>query len=146
MICWSFLSRRTGSSSIWTRSPSVPSEASRRFSDCVLDSKDYYDLFELHRALAFEGSTLVEAIRRTFARRGRLIPAAPLEGLTEAFAAGPVTSGRWHAFLGKNQVLGSEPDFATVVAAIRRFAQPVLDAARDQQAFVKSWPPGGPWS
>ena len=88
---------------------------------------------------------MVEAVRRTFARRGRLIPTAPLEGLTDTFAAGLVASGRWHAFLGKSQVIGSEPDFATVVAAIRRFAQPVLDAARDQQAFVKSWTPGGPW-
>lgn len=32
-------------------------------------TKDYYDLHQLPRALAFDGPTLVESIRRTFARR-----------------------------------------------------------------------------
>lgn len=108
--------------------------------------KDYFDLFELPRVLSFDGLTLVEAIRRTFERRSRQVPAEPLEGLSDAFAASPIHSGQWRAFLGKNQVIGSDPDFGVVVASIRRFAQPAIDAVHDQRTLVKRWPPGGPWN
>lgn len=108
--------------------------------------KDYFDLFELPRVLSFDGPTLVEAIRRTFERRSRQVPAEPLEGLSDAFAASPIHSGQWRAFLGKNQVIGSDPDFGVVVASIRRFAQPAIDAVHDQRTLVKRWPPGGPWN
>ncbi len=32
-----------------------------------------------------------------------------------------------------------------VVASIRRFAQPILDAAREDRPFRQRWPRGGPW-
>ena len=50
--------------------------------------KDYYDLALLPRALAFDGPTLVESIRRTFARRATAVPPEPLEGLSDAFKRG----------------------------------------------------------
>ena len=40
--------------------------------------KDYYDLYQLPRALDFHGPTLVRAIRHTFACRATTIPAKPL--------------------------------------------------------------------
>jgi hypothetical protein len=49
-------------------------------------TKDYYDLSELPRALALDGSILAESIRRTFARRATVVPATPLEGLSDDFA------------------------------------------------------------
>jgi hypothetical protein len=45
--------------------------------------KDYYDLALLPRTLAFDGPTLVESIRRTFARRSTHIPGDPLDGLSQ---------------------------------------------------------------
>ena len=36
-------------------------------------------------------------------------------------------------------------DLFGVVARIRRFAQPVLDAASEGRPFDHRWPPGGPW-
>lgn len=107
--------------------------------------KDYYDLLALPRALAFDGPILVEAIRRTFARRERSIPADPLDGLTDSFGRSATHAGRWRAFLDKNQIANTEEDLIQVVAAIRRFAQPALDAARDHGSFEKRWTPGGPW-
>lgn len=108
-------------------------------------TKDYYDLLQLPRALAFDGPTLVESIRRTFERRATPIPAEPLEGLADAFASDPLHANRWRAFLGKNRLTVAEADLTGVVASIRRFAQPILDAAWDDRPFRQRWPRGGPW-
>ncbi len=108
-------------------------------------TKDYYDLIELPRALAFDGPTLVESIRRTFARRATHIPAEPLEGLADEFARTPLHANRWRGFVQKNRLTVAEDDLLGVVAGIRRFAQPILDAVRDDRSFRRQWPKGGPW-
>jgi hypothetical protein len=108
-------------------------------------TKDYYDLYQIPGVLAFDGPMFVESIRRTFARRATNIPAEPPEGLRDAFARNPLHATRWRAFLAKGQLRVAETEFLGVVAGIRRFAQPVLEAARDGQPFVQHWPPGGPW-
>lgn len=108
-------------------------------------TKDYYDLHQLARALAFDGPTLVESIRRTFGRRATRIPAEPLEGLRDAFATDPLHATRWRAFLAKSRLQVPEGTLLDVVASIRRFAQPFLDAAREDRSFDRHWPPGGPW-
>lgn len=106
-------------------------------------TKDYYDLLELPRALTFDGQTLAESVRRTFARRATRIPAEALEGLCDRFASEHGT--RWSAFLTKNLLEAIEVDLHRVVASIGRFAQPVLNAVREDQPFERHWPPGGPW-
>jgi hypothetical protein len=108
-------------------------------------TKDYWDLVALPRALAFDGPTLVESIHRTFARRATRIPTEPLEGMADAFASQPLHANRWRGFLDKNRLTVAEDDLIGVVSAIRRFAQPVLDAARDELPFKRQWPMGGPW-
>jgi Nucleotidyl transferase AbiEii toxin, Type IV TA system len=113
--------------------------------DANTRTKDYYDLLLLPRALAFDGPTIVESIRRTFARRATPIPAEPLEGMADAFAREPLHANRWLGFLEKNHLAVAEDDLIGVVTGIRRFAQPILDAARDDVPFRKQWPMGGPW-
>jgi hypothetical protein len=107
--------------------------------------KDYYDLALLPRTLAFDGPTLVESIRRTFARRGTAIPPEPLEGLSDAFAQNSLNAGRWRALLEKGGLTAASPDLREIVTGIRRFAQPPLDAAREGRSPAEHWPPGGPW-
>lgn len=107
--------------------------------------KDYYDLAMLPEALAFDGPTLAESIRRTFARRGTAIPSEPLEGLSDAFAQHPLNVGRWRAFLARGRLTVASTDLRETVVAIGGFAQPTLDAVRAERPFVGQWPPGGPW-
>ena len=108
-------------------------------------TKDYYDLVQLPRALSLEGDLLAESIRRTFARRATPVPPTPLEGLSDAFARDPLHAGRWRAFLDKGHLDVAEEDFVRVVAAIRDFASPVLDAVRAESPFERQWTAGGPW-
>lgn len=107
--------------------------------------KDYYDLEMLPRTLAFDGAVLVESVSRTFARRQTPIPSAPLEGLSDGFARSALAAARWRGFLRKGGLTSASQELVEAVAGIRRFAEPVLDAARDGHPFVKHWPPGGPW-
>ena len=120
-------------------------EAIAVLGDANSRTKDYYDLLQLPRALAFEGSTLVQSIRRTFARRTTPIPVEPLEGLSDTFASDPLHAGRWRAFLAKSRLRVADVDLVGVVTSIRRFARPVLDAAREDRSFHLHWPRGGPW-
>ena len=120
-------------------------EAIAVLGDANSRTKDYYDLLQLPRALAFEGSTLVQSIRRTFARRTTPIPVEPLEGLSDTFASDPLHAGRWRAFLVKSRLRVADVDLVGVVTSIRRFARPVLDAAREDRSFQLHWPRGGPW-
>lgn len=108
-------------------------------------TKDYYDLLELPRALHFEGAVLAEAVRRTFARRRTPIPPSPLEGLSDDFARDPLHGGRWRAFLAKADLEVSERNFVCVVAAIRDFASPLLEAVRVGASFEQKWTPDGTW-
>jgi len=109
--------------------------------------KDYYDLMMLPRTPAFDGPTLVESIRRTFARRATVIPAGLLDGLSSAFAHDPLNIGRWRAFLEKGRLSAVTSKLSEVVAEINRFAQPALDAAREgRRPFSRHWPKGGPWT
>ncbi len=108
--------------------------------------KDYYDLGLLPRARAFEGEVLVEAIRRTFARRSTPIPDGVPEGLSDDFARTPLHADRWLGFLDKAQLLASDrPDLERMVREIRSFALPALGAARRSDSLHAQWPPGGPW-
>ena len=113
--------------------------------DASTRTKDYYDLFQLPRALAFDGPILVESIRRTFARRATVIPAPPLEGLTDGFGGDPLHATRWRAFLAKGQLRVAKIDLLGVVTSIRDFAGPVLEAVREGLPFDRHWKPGGPW-
>lgn len=108
--------------------------------------KDYYDLGMLPRARAFEGELLVEAIRRTFARRSTPIPDGVPDGLSDEFARTPLHAGRWIGFLNKSQLLVADrPDLEQIVREIRSFALPALEAVRRANSLHTRWPAGGPW-
>jgi hypothetical protein len=109
--------------------------------------KDYYDLALLPRTLAFDGSLLAEAIRRTFARRSTPIPEDVPDGLSDAFAQTPVNASRWKGFLDKGRLLESErAGLEQIVREIRTFALPVLENASEANSLdAHWWPPGGPW-
>jgi hypothetical protein len=107
--------------------------------------KDYYDLMILSQKLDFDGEILKDAVRATFQRRSTPLPEGEPEGLAPAFAEDAVNAMRWNAFITKGMLSEEKPNLSQVIYEIRRFALPVLDAAREDAAFSKRWPPGGPW-
>jgi hypothetical protein len=107
--------------------------------------KDFYDLFVLPARLGFDGATLTQAIRVCFAERSTEVPRGDPAGLRDDFAAEPLNAKRWVAFLNKARLIDAPEDLRDVLAAIRLFALPVLEAARRGEPLDSVWPPGGPW-
>lgn len=108
--------------------------------------KDFYDLWILSRGFEFEGATVVRAIHGTFRRRQTAVPADVPVGLTPQFGEDADKQRQWAAFLSRTNVRDRLPVFADVVAALRGFLMPQLEALASDAAFVAHWPAGGPWT
>ena len=79
--------------------------------------KDYYDVWMLTGAFAFERERLRQAIVATFARRNTLVPVVVPDGLSEAFAVDAAKQRQWDAFA--RNLSGSAPGFGQVVSDLR---------------------------
>ena len=108
--------------------------------------KDFYDLHILSKTFYFEGSTLVQAIRATFNRRGTPIPTEIPIALSDESASNMDKITKWNAFLNRNNLENSTINFSQLVDEIRTFlARPLLVAAHEE-IFQQNWTAGGPWS
>lgn len=107
--------------------------------------KDYYDLVQLSMHLEFDGALLVEAVNRTFEKRGTSIDAIPLVGLSDAFGSNTLNAQRWETFHSRSK-LDTDEDLPAAIARIREFVDPVLMAVRGHRTITATWPPRGPWN
>jgi hypothetical protein len=106
--------------------------------------KDFYDLALMSKMFAFDGETLVSAIRATFERRGTPLPSALPTALTPAFTEDPGKSIQWSAFLRKSGI-GTGEDLPSVTATIAEFLAAPLTAANASRRFALRWSERGPW-
>ncbi|MGY4319536.1 hypothetical protein ACVWW1_008863 [Bradyrhizobium sp. JR3.5] len=72
--------------------------------------KDFYDLWVISRTFELRRATLVEAIQRTFERRGTVLPSVVPVGLTDEFAE--AWAAQWRAFLALQLQFFLEMGFA----------------------------------
>lgn len=104
--------------------------------------KDFYDIWLLSRLFDFEGSSLVEAIRLTFERRG-----APLEmdipAFTDEFAK--PKQAQWVAFRNRLQQSHVPIAFGEIVSTVRRFLEPIASALAFGAPAPGHWAHPGPW-
>jgi hypothetical protein len=106
--------------------------------------KDYYDLALLSRMYPFEGERLSEAVLAIFSHRCTEIEAEPI-GLTDAFCIDAARAVQWRAFVRRSRLSEEPGDLEHLVAELRQFALPLLEAAASQRTFKSRWQPGGPW-
>jgi predicted nucleotidyltransferase component of viral defense system len=107
--------------------------------------KDFFDLWALSRLYAFDGSTLLKAIKATFEHRATAIEARPV-GLEDKFANDRAKSAQWTAFLRRSRLTSAPTSFADTIRMIRGFAHSPLFAGSSDDEFEQTWNPGGPWS
>ena len=108
--------------------------------------KDFYDLWYLSRAYAFEGTRFYAALQATFTRRETAYPADGLPlALTTIFAEDELKQQQWRAFLGKASLRQGVPELAPVIQQIRSFLQPPLSALSDNVEFSLHWSPENGW-
>lgn len=102
--------------------------------------KDFYDLWLIAQTFELRQSTLSEAVRRTFERRGTALPLDTPVGLTDEFVA--AWAAQWRTFLGRERMTAAPEALMVVIADLRTFLMPLVARAFAEE---RVWPHGGPW-
>ena len=105
--------------------------------------KDFFDLWVLAKHSDFDGSVLLRAVTATFERRSTAVPQGLPIGLSDEFINDDQKGKQWQAFLRKN-ALHPMP-LAIVIADLREFLLPVLDAVAGSAGLLMDWRAGDGW-
>ena len=97
--------------------------------------KDYYDIYYLACRFDFNGKTLTEALKRTFANRGRAFTIEQFDQML-SFSADDAMQKKWTAFCKK---INTEANFGAVLEMIRLFLLPPYQSAVQDKEFSKTW-------
>jgi predicted nucleotidyltransferase component of viral defense system len=107
--------------------------------------KDFYDLWVLAGTCDFDGGTLTEAIKATFARRRTSLPTEPPVALTAAFSEDVTKQNQWRAFVRRSKLQAGEATLPEVIARLRDFLLLPIEALAAGRNFRLTWKAGGPW-
>jgi len=107
--------------------------------------KDYYDIWLLSRQFDFEGATLASAIEKTFTNRKTMVIPRP-SAFSHAFAADPIKSMQWQAFIRRSRLRDAPIDLASVVDAVAKFLEPAAASLSAGKSFRQIWHAPGPWT
>ena len=98
-----------------------------------------YRLSVSPRTSELDGSTRVDAICATFARRNTSLPTSVPAALTAEFSSNPVKSQQWRAFVTK-----ADPQTASldeVIGTLGAFLGPAMMACELSNRFESTWSP-----
>ncbi|MCK4513890.1 MAG: nucleotidyl transferase AbiEii/AbiGii toxin family protein [Spirochaetaceae bacterium] len=107
--------------------------------------KDFFDLYHLAEHFEFDRETLVEAVRKTFARRRTPIPTDAPIGLTPAYWENPSRPAQVRAFARRAGLAVPDNPGEKFVGLLGAFLLPLLENAHHEASSASKWPPGGPW-
>jgi hypothetical protein len=105
--------------------------------------KDFTDVAVAAKRIAFDGATLVSALRATFHRRGTAFPDGEIVAMTDSFVQDATAQANWKAFANRNQV--QFESLGQLVSELREFLRVPLLKARSGDDVSARWNPGGPW-
>jgi hypothetical protein len=107
--------------------------------------KDFFDVQHLAEHRGFEGPTIVESVRRTFARRGTPIPEEEPVALTSAYWEDPARTVQIRAFARRSGIPVNPEVTAGILRVLRAFLLPILDEIKRGAHELSEWPARGPW-
>jgi Nucleotidyl transferase AbiEii toxin, Type IV TA system len=100
--------------------------------------KDFYDIWSLSHEFEFEGGSLSEAIKKTFAKRGTQLPVGTPAVFTREFFEDEHKKKQWAAFRNKNRGYVAEVSLETVCKEIERFVMPLVEGLNGKKAPTAS--------
>jgi hypothetical protein len=100
--------------------------------------KDFFDIWLLSRSFDFDGPTLCEAIKKTFERRGTVLPAGEPVALTAEFSSNAQKQGQWAGFI-RRMNLRDVPSLAEIVDRLREFLMVPLRATFGGEDCESKW-------
>lgn len=101
--------------------------------------KDFFDLAVIARTSELDGSTLVAAVRATFARRDTSVPTSTPVALTAEFSSNPIKAQQWRAFVTKAGLQWSSLE--EVVGVLAAILVPAIVACGICREFESKWIP-----
>ena len=101
--------------------------------------KDFYDIWLMMRQFNFNGSNLVEALKRTFEHRKTNIPAGKPLFVEEIYDEKSDRQILWKAFLRKGNIKHAPEKLAITAKEIENFLIKPLEAINKAQEFVGEW-------
>ncbi|WP_341486813.1 nucleotidyl transferase AbiEii/AbiGii toxin family protein [Pararhizobium sp. A13] len=105
--------------------------------------KDFFDLWAIAGAFAFEGEVLARAIQTTFASRETRLPTETPLALTAGFA--DAKQVQWAAFLRRTEIALAPEPLPEIQARIAELVMPPTIATTEATTFNAQWVAGGPW-
>lgn len=98
--------------------------------------KDYYDIYYLANKFDFDGTTLTEALKKTFENRGHSFTVEQFEQVM-AFGSDDTMQKKWKAFCRKIDT--KTDDYGTVLKTIKAFLTEPFTAEIDNRGFSGRW-------
>lgn len=98
--------------------------------------KDYYDIYYLANKFDFDGTTLSEALKKTFTNRAHSFTAAQFEQVMN-FDDDAAMQKKWKAFIRKIDT--KTDNYSTVLKTIQAFLTKPFTAAIEDRVFTGSW-------
>ncbi len=98
----------------------------------------------LSRMFDFRGSTLAEAIEKTFENRNTPITVNPTV-FDLSFTKDEDKKVQWLGFINKDKIADAPESFENVAAAVKVFLEPIVASIVERQTFHGIWTAPGPW-
>lgn len=107
--------------------------------------KDFYDIWLLMRQFNFQGPSLTEALKRTFAHRKSDLPQGPRLLAGDIYDEKSDRQTLWKAFLKKGGIEHAPEKLADTAKEIEKFLGRPIDAMRAGTPFCEQWQAPGLW-
>lgn len=98
--------------------------------------KDYYDIYYLANKFDFDGTTLTEALKKTFENRNHNFTIEQFEQMLE-FHSDDAMQKKWKAFIKK--INTKTDDFETVLKTIKLFLEEPFVVTVEKTDYAKRW-------
>lgn len=98
--------------------------------------KDYYDIYYLANKFDFDGKTLADALKRTFANREHNFTVEQFEQVM-SFDTDDLMQRKWKAFIRK--IDAKTDDFSKVINTINAFLKLPIETALTDTDFLMQW-------
>ncbi len=107
--------------------------------------KDFYDIWTLQRQMDFRGSSLLDAINKTFLNRQTKLDKNSFNQLI-LLGESQEKARQWEQFLRKNQFDPETPNFKSIINAISLFLTPMVTAIHEGTKPPDKWNPTNAWA
>ena len=107
--------------------------------------KDFYDIWLMMRQFDFDGSKLIEALKRTFGNRKTPLPESKPLFAKEIYDEKSDRQRLWKSFLKRGDIKHAPEKLGITAKAIEDFLVKPLETIKETQEFGEKWEAPGPW-